>query len=271
MNWMLIEDSAASGSRNMAKDDYCFRRVTDWKRPVLRLYEWERPTLSLGRNQRDQAIDLEACARQGIPLVRRMTGGWAVLHGADLTYAVIAPLQTGRFGDTILTSYRAIAEVFLQLFRVLGYAPGLQSYSNRERIGMASPICFAMPSACELLIEGKKLIGSAQRRRPEAFLQHGSIPMARQHSLLASLFTGATPEGVAAAMTDLESIGLWERLPRAEFRARLLDSFERVMGARFEAPPWGEEDEAAVRQLEADYAPLAPQALPAAAPGLLAQ
>ena len=256
----------------MAKDDYLFQRVAGWNRPILRLYEWDRPTLSLGRNQRIAgAIDADACARGGVTLVRRMTGGWAVLHGADLTYSVIAPVAPGRFGETILSTYRAIADAFLDLFRGLGYAPSLHSHTGRERAERASPICFQTPAACELLMDGKKLIGSAQRRRPEAFLQHGSIPHRPQHALLASLFPGATEEGVADTMTDLESIGLWRRLPRGAFRARLLASFERALEARFAPAPWSDADEEAVREGESRYAPLDPTgaragAEPAAAP-----
>jgi lipoate-protein ligase A len=181
-----------------------------------------------------------------------------VLHGADLTYSVIAPVASGRFGETILSTYRAIADAFLDLFRGLDFAPSLHSYTGRERAGRASPICFQTPAACELLIDGRKLIGSAQRRRPEAFLQHGSIPHHPQHALLARLFPGATEAGVAGTMTDLETIGLWRRITPGAFRARLLASFERTLEARFAPAPWNDGDEEAVREREAEYVPLSP-------------
>lgn len=262
MDWYLIEDGAAPGARNMAKDECLLHSATRWNRPVLRLYEWNRPTLSLGRNQRTTGtLDAAACAREQVPLVRRITGGWAVLHGDDLTYSVTAPLTQPRFGSTIHSTYLAIAEVFLDLFRSLGYDPSLHRISARERAGLASPICFATPSACELMIGGKKLIGSAQRRAPDAFLQHGSIPLRDRSRLLASLFTGADAPEVASAMTDLESLGVWRRCTPAAFRARLLTAFERVMDARFSPAPWTAEDEARAMAMEKNYAPLDPALL----------
>jgi lipoate-protein ligase A len=274
-DWWLIDDPPGRASRNLAKDAHLFAGSARRDRPVLRLYEWDRPALSLGRNQRIQgAIDAAACARAGVPLVRRMTGGWAVLHGADLTYSVTAPLAAGGegpFGSSILSTYRAIAEVFLRLFRELGYSPAMHPYSARDRAGMASPICFQTPSACELLIDGKKLVGSAQRRRPEAFLQHGSIPAQPQQDLLARLFVNAEGKTVREAMTDLASLGVWERLTPREFRDRLIGAFAEVFGSNWAPLPWGVDDEAGVAALEPRYAPIltAPEAVPleAAAPG----
>jgi len=262
MDWFLIEDPAAPAARNMAKDECLLRAAARWNRPVLRLYQWDRPTLSLGRNQRAAgAIDAEACRRESVPLVRRMTGGWAVLHGDDLTYSVAAPLPHPRFGTTILSTYQAIAEVFVDLFSGLGFAPRLHRASARERAGLASPICFVTPSACELMIEGRKLIGSAQRRAPEAFLQHGSLPLRDRGRLLASLFSGANERRVASAMTDLESIGVWARCTPEEFRGRLIASFERVMEARFREAPWSGEDQALTDALETNYPALDPASL----------
>ncbi len=240
----------------MAKDEYLLRAAARWERPVLRLYGWHPMTLSVGRNQRvEEEIDLAACRREGVAVVRRSTGGWAVLHGTDLTYAVAAPASAG-FGGTIMEAYRSLAEVFVRLFAELGFRPEVQSYGGRERARRASPICFATPSAYELLIGGKKLVGSAQRRRPDGFLQHGSIPLRRQNELLARLFRGATAETIEAAMTDLETLDLWRRLTPAEFQGKLLDAFERVFRAEWCEMPWTEEDERAVGSLEERYRPI---------------
>jgi lipoate-protein ligase A len=259
-DWWLIDDPPAAASRNMAVDDYLFHQAARRGRPVLRLYEWSAPTLSLGRNQRvPDRIDPAACRREGVTLVRRMTGGWAVLHGADLTYSVTAPVSDGGggpFGSSILSTYRAIAEVFLLLFRGLGLSPEMQPYSARERLGRASPICFQTPSACELLIDGRKLVGSAQRRRPDAFLQHGSIPAAPQPEHLARLFRGADPAAVEAGMTDLATLGLWRRLAPEEFRGRLVAAFAQVFGSAWAPLPWGPADEDAVSSRESRYAPI---------------
>ena len=270
IDWWLSDDPPAGAARNMAKDAYLFASCTRWERPVLRLYEWDGPVLSLGRNQRLQGVlDTAGCMSAGVPLVRRMTGGWAVLHGADLTYSVTAPMQAdggGLFGSSILSSYRAIGEVFLRLFRDLGYTPEMQPFTARQRAGQASPICFQTPSACELLIGGKKLVGSAQRRRPDAFLQHGSIPAQPQQEFLAKLFINTEGDTVREAMTDLASLGLWERLTPREFRERLIRAFGEVFGKSWAPLPWGAEDEAGIAALEPLFAPI-PAAPEAFAPG----
>jgi lipoate-protein ligase A len=256
-DWWLIDDPPTGAARNMATDAYLLAHSARWERPVLRLYEWDRPTLSLGRNQRIEGyVDAAACTREGVALVRRMTGGWAVLHGADLTYSVTAPIApdgSGPFCGSILSTYRSIAEVFLRLFRELGYSPWMQPYSPRERAALASPICFQTPSACELLIGGKKLVGSAQRRRPDAFLQHGSIPAAPQQDLLARLFVERGGEEMRGAMTDLATLGLWNRITPREFRARLIEAFAAVFGKNWVPLPWGQRDQEAVSALEAAF------------------
>ena len=133
VNWFLLQDPAAEGPYNMAKDEYLLRAAARWERPVLRLYGWRPMTLSVGRNQRvEEEIDLAACRREGVAVVRRSTGGWAVLHGTDLTYAVAAPAGAG-FGGTIMEAYRSLAEVFAGLFAELGFRPEVQSHDSRER------------------------------------------------------------------------------------------------------------------------------------------
>lgn len=263
MHWYLMDDGPHEGARNMATDTHLLHRAEREGCGVLRLYHWTRPTLTVGRNQRLAGqVDREACEAEGIPVVRRPTGGWAVLHGHDLTYAVAAPSGGGALGESILSTYRALAGVFVHLFRGLGHEPALQAHTGRQRLERASAICFAMPSAYEILVDGRKLVGSAQRRRPGAFLQHGSIPYGPQEALLARVFPGATPASVRATMTDLARLGVWERLDEAGFRRRLAAAFSEVMGCRLAPLPWGPADADAVEALAADYAPVPPD-LPA--------
>ncbi len=257
MNWFLLETPPRGGDYNMAVDEYLMGLSATRGVPVLRLYQWERPTLSVGRNQRlDKTVDFQACHDAGVHIVRRMTGGQAVLHGSDLTYAVSAPLDGSDFGESILSTYRALSRVFLLVFSELGFRPTVQTYSGRQRHALASPICFVTPSAQEILIGGKKLVGSAQRRRPEGFLQHGSIPYAPQAEMLAKLLHGASRVAVAEAMTDLQSMGLWKRMREKDFRARLLGAFAAVFQAEWEPLPWNEHDDRAVEAIRPRYQPL---------------
>ena len=106
--WRLIEDSPRAGSFNMAADNSLFERHCPGDPPVLRLYTWNPPALSLGRNEKiDDKINLEFCRNQGIHVIRRMTGGKAVLHGSDITYSVVGDLNDPQFGGGVLETYRS--------------------------------------------------------------------------------------------------------------------------------------------------------------------
>jgi len=154
--------------------------------PVVRLYGWDRPTLTLGRHQRveEEGVDLAACARHGVAVVRRPTGGRAVLHGPGLTYAIVAPLPHP--GATVVACYRwAIAPLFTALAEL-----GLEVAELGRSHGAAGPAalrvaCYAAPSAGEVALAGRKWIGSAQRRLRRCFLQHGAIPFTRDAASLA--------------------------------------------------------------------------------------
>jgi len=266
MAWLFHCDPPASGAHNMAKDEFCLEQAARTGRPVLRLYRWERLTLSVGRAQKlERELRLEACRAAGIPLVRRITGGRAVLHGGDLTYAVAAPAHEPRFQGGIMAIYREISAVFVHFLRDLGLDPQVKCYSGRERGELASPVCFATPSAFEILVAGRKLVGSAQRLQARGFLQHGSIPLAPQADTLARVFRGADADGLRATMTDLATLRGAQPLPVAEVADRLARSFAAVMDTTLEPAPWGETEAARVRGLEAGYPYLEGGANPAAA------
>lgn len=257
MDWELHLDGPRPASYNMAKDAWCLERTRTTGQPVLRLYAWERLALSVGRAQHiGRDIDLAACRAEGVPLVRRITGGRAVLHGRDLTYAVAAPTALPHFGGGILPIYRALSGVFVRFLRGLGCEPEVKAYAGRERAALASPICFETPSAFEILVQGRKLVGSAQRLLPTAFLQHGSLPLAPQAALLARLFRGATEPALRTTMTDLESLGLASPEDPASLdavRGRLVDAFAGELGVRFVPARWSEADEAAVQARLPDF------------------
>ncbi len=267
--WELHLDAAADPAYNMAKDAYLLQRAQAEGTASLRLYGWERLTLSVGRSQRvEREVDLAACRRAGVPLVRRITGGRAVLHGSDLTYAVAAPTALPPFDGGILPIYRTLSGVFVALLRELGCEPEVKAYTGRQRVALADPICFATPSAFEILVGGRKLLGSAQRLLPKAFLQHGSLPLAPQWALLARLFRHADARALRDQMTDLQTVGV---LPAggddAAVREALVRAFGAVLGMDLRPAAWRAEDEAAVRALRADYAPEAPPSPVAARDG----
>lgn len=182
----------------MAVDHALFERAASADEAVLRIYTWVRPTLSLGMHERAR-LDPEKAVAAGVDVVRRPTGGRALLHHREVTYSVTAPLRGISLGE----SYRAINAILLDALLRLGV-----SASEAERRGRPlrpdGAACFAEPNAGELVVDGRKLVGSAQRRDEQALLQHGSILLANDQSLVASL--RGQSDALPAAATLSESL-----------------------------------------------------------------
>lgn len=181
--WRLLASGQANGAMNMAIDEAILRAVAHrLVPPTLRLYAWQPPCLSLGQAQSFRDIDWEACIAQGYAVVRRPTGGRAILHTDELTYSVIAPEDEPRVEGGIVESYRRLSEGLLEGLRLLG-VPGIESHRPEAELTPANnsspgPVCFQVPSTYEITAAGKKLIGSAQMRRGGVMLQHGTLPLA---------------------------------------------------------------------------------------------
>jgi len=245
--WRLILSGYLSGAMNMALDDALLQAVANGRSlPVLRLYRWRPAALTLGYAQTLAAgIDLASCRAAGVDIVRRPTGGRAVLHDHEVTYAVIAPAGPP-FERSIAGSYRVIAEILREALDRCGLAAELVAGQPRGELGRA--ICFTAPAQHELLIAGCKVAGSAQKRRGAAFLQHGSLPLTLDLSLLQRLMPGAPGEDAAARF---EAVGWLQRfsarpLDRDLIEAALVASFADLLRVRLMAstPTAGELAEA---------------------------
>jgi lipoyl(octanoyl) transferase len=176
-NWRLLITPPASGAWNMAVDEAILEQIgLGQSPPTLRLYAWAPPCLSLGYAQPANDVDRARLARLGWDIVRRPTGGRAILHTDELTYAVIGPLDEPRLQGSLLESYHRLADALLVSLQTLS----LPAHADPEAApGLAGgPVCFEVPSNYEITVDGKKLIGSAQARRKEGVLQHGSLPLA---------------------------------------------------------------------------------------------
>ena len=195
--------------------------------PTLRLYGWDPPALSLGKSQPvEKPLDPQALRLRGIDLVRRPTGGLAVLHAHERTYAVVGALGREPFVGGVLETYRSISSALEDAMRLLG-APARASSPPQERPMLSrGPSCFALTSVHEITVEGRKLIGSAQLRRGRAFLQHGSIPLETDREALAALL-GDPVNG--ESYTDLTSALGRAVLPRDLDRA-IVEAFARRFG-----------------------------------------
>jgi lipoate-protein ligase A len=157
--WELIIDGALDGSRNMALDAALLDDVgsSSTPRTVVRFYTWQRATISLGRNQEiDRAVDVGFCREASIDIVHRPTGGRAVLHDDELTYAVISN-DTSRFGDSIYANYKRVSEALCLGYRRLGVQAVLAPETRKAdpRSSPIDPPCFLSPSRYELTVNGR--------------------------------------------------------------------------------------------------------------------
>jgi lipoate-protein ligase A len=150
--WKYIDSGPNFATHNMAVDEELLARVQSGVNiPVLRFYSWDPPAVSLGRFQKiETAVDVRACKRLGIDIVRRITGGRAVLHLHELTYSIVAPLDDPHFPPTVLGTYKVIAGGLLAGLRNLGIEAEIVSRSGRHaglvKDNTKGPSCFSSPS-----------------------------------------------------------------------------------------------------------------------------
>lgn len=174
---LLIDTTPRDGAWNMAIDEALMTLVGESKSPpVLRLYQWSPPCLSLGRRQPLAGVDQEQLRGDGYDIVRRETGGWAILHTDELTYSVTLSPDDPRADGPILDAYRKLSEGLVAGLSLLGAQADMKPASASGTHNL-SAACFEVPSAYEITAAGRKLIGSAQARPNGRVLQHGSLPL----------------------------------------------------------------------------------------------
>lgn len=183
--WKLIVDKKPlSGSLNMAIDDFLFQFLSSEPQTYLRFYRWERPTVSLGYSQDiRKVVDVEYCRKQEIDIVRRMTGGKLVLHHKEVTYSFCSS-DPETFTSTLADSYRLISQALMRGFEKMGLKSYLADAPPDSYVRGNLP-CFSYPARNEIEVEGKKIVGSAQKRAGSKFIQHGSIPLEEDEGFLA--------------------------------------------------------------------------------------
>ena len=174
---LLIEDSPRSGAANMAVDEAIAEAAAAGAvPPTLRFYRWNPPTVTLGRHQKLADVDETQIAARGYDLVRRATGGRAILHVDELTYSVSGPIEEPRMAGGVMDAYLRFSNALLSGLSTLGLKA--EKAGGRTRAGRElSAACFETPSAYEITAGGRKLMGSAQSRRKGYVLQHGSLPL----------------------------------------------------------------------------------------------
>ena len=218
----------------MALDEAISASVRQGNSPtVLRLYAWETPAVSIGAFQKVSDIDFDYCAKKSIPIVRRPTGGRAILHGDELTYSLAAKNE-GPFAGGLMDAYRRIGEAFSRCFYAAGLDFSVKEVPEKGKNLVRSPLCFASSSLGEISSEGLKIIGSAQKRWRDGFLQQGSIPLATDHRMLKAVFRmciddlgPSAPDGLRRLLPDIDTGHFKELVISAfeeTFRITLADS-----------------------------------------------
>lgn len=223
--------------------------------PVLRLYKWDRPTLSLGYFQKiNSEVNRSYCAAHGIPIVRRLTGGRAILHQSDeLTYSFTAPFSRPEFASGLKESYLAISGALMIALRSLGI-PAEMAPPPRTSRPDRNPVCFQSLSLAEAAVDGRKIIGSAQKRWHNGLMQHGSIPMTIDTDLLYNALTFESDEARNHAMAAAEHkmSGLLELNGNVTIEAlttAIVRGFESAFGIAFGLDCLTPDEDAEARRL----------------------
>jgi lipoyl(octanoyl) transferase len=190
--WRLIKDGPCDGRLNMAIDRAILNACERGQVPAtLRLYGWDKPTLSIGYSQNElMDVDTEQCERRKIPIVRRFTGGRALLHQNEFTYSIVANIPHPGFPGNLAGDFCAVSKAVILSLEKIGVSnPEIVRKEKRTLGGRLkhSPACFSASNNWEIRVKGKKLAGSAQRRLNGAFLQHGSILLDKDPELTHSL------------------------------------------------------------------------------------
>ena len=203
--WKLIIDKIPlKGSFNMAVDEYLLHSLEEDSQTYLRFYQWEKPTVSLGYSQNiGEVSNLDYCLGNGIDIVRRITGGKLVLHHHEITYSVCSS-DNKTFPPRLSDSYRLISEALIHGLKKMGINSYLASEAPASYVKGNMP-CFSYPARNEIEVDGKKIVGSAQKRLGTRFIQHGSIPVGDNGGLLELVSSLKGGEG-KVRMTSLSQV-----------------------------------------------------------------
>lgn len=176
--WRLILDPPAPGAWNMAVDEAILNAARQGNvPPTLRLYAWNPACLSLGYAQPISDVDEKRLEEFGWDMVRRPTGGRAILHTDELTYSVCGPEHEPVLSGDILSSYKRLSAAILAALEHIGVGVQALPQEKNPVSKTPEPVCFEIPSNYEITADGKKLVGSAQARRQGGVLQHGTLPL----------------------------------------------------------------------------------------------
>ena len=253
--WRLIITPPARGAWNMAVDEAILEHAGRGEvLPTLRLYAWEPACLSIGHAQPFADVDMARLQARGWEVVRRMTGGRAILHTDELTYSVTGPTNEPHLAGSILESYNRLAAALLAAVHDLSL-PVEMKEGKADASGKTNPVCFEVPSTYEITVDSKKLIGSAQARRKEGVLQHGSLPLTGELTRICQVLVFPDEAARETAMqrllvraTTVES-ALGQAINWETAKQAFVQAFEAQLGLKFEAGELSESELARAEEL----------------------
>lgn len=252
--WRLLVQGETDGATNMAVDEAILGAVVAGaSAPTLRFFAWNPPCLSLGRSQAIEEVDLIACKGDRVDVVRRPTGGRAILHTDEMTYSLALPQTDPRASGDILDSYRRLSEGLLAGLRELGVG-AVQAMGQRKPQAELTAVCFETPSDYEITVGGRKLVGSAQWRARGGVLQHGTLPLHGDISRIVSYLAlsdterRAQREAVLTRATTLEE-AMGEIVPFARAARAMADGFAQALNLELVPGELSDEERSMVVEL----------------------
>lgn len=259
--WRFIDSGALDGASNMAIDE-ALARFGDFTNPILRVYQWCPFTISIGYHQKLEEIDLEKCQQEGVDVVRRPTGGRAIFHAHEVTYSVIIPKKNAGYQKSTLDIYNQISTALVVGLQELGMPVILERLENhdpefahyKDRFA-----CFAASAKYEIHCQGKKLVGSAQRRFENALLQHGSIILGNEHLRLLNFLSpngnglvNRAREQLQERTISIESI-LKRKVSYEEVTASLKRGFEKYFNVQLQSDQFTPQEMQGILELKPKY------------------
>ena len=234
-SWRSIDTGINNGFLNMAVDEAILdAHLKGFVPPTLRVYRWHPPTLSIGYFQSlERDICQKRCSELGVDVVRRLTGGRAVLHHDELTYSVVASERYG-LPKSITHSYKLLSEGLIAAYRILGLEVCLAPHPRES----SSAACFTSAGLADLTFQGRKIAGSAQFRKGDTLLQHGSLPISLDAQLFLSIlkFPSTSVRDKALATFSQKVTGISEILGSQigwqELRQALFKGFQKALGIK---------------------------------------
>ncbi|MBI1921832.1 MAG: lipoate--protein ligase family protein [Geobacter sp.] len=250
-SWRFIDTGPMDGPTNMAVDEALLLSFDPASSaPVLRLYGWSPPALSIGRFQdAREVLDLESCNARNVPVVRRITGGGVIFHADELTYSIVCAPHHIPPASSIKESFRVLTSFLLRFYEKLGLSAcyAVDAAPSGERLGERTAFCFAGKESYDILINGRKIGGNAQRRLKNVIFQHGSIPLVNR-AVEGAGFLRSPPARIGEETASLNELGACR--DDGLLRREMGDAFRETLGAELRPTTLTPAEELAVAELK---------------------